>query len=87
MPAVLLYSTSLATCATVYFMLPETQALSLEEIDELYTLKIKPWSSNKWQPPSRSQIRGALDHRRESDSELEMVGSDKKEMVLHNEHA
>lgn len=27
--------------------------LSLEEIDELYALKIKPWRSSKWTPPNR----------------------------------
>ncbi len=37
----------------IYFMLPETAGLSLEEVDELYTLKIKPWKSTHWDPPTR----------------------------------
>ncbi|KAJ9115407.1 hypothetical protein QFC22_005164 [Naganishia vaughanmartiniae] len=40
-------------CVYIYFMLPETSGLALEEIDEMYTLKIQPWKSSSWIPPSR----------------------------------
>jgi hypothetical protein len=41
-------SKSLTRCIVVY-----CTGLSLEEIDELYALKIKPWRSSKWTPPNR----------------------------------
>lgn len=37
----------------VFFFIPETKGLSLEEVDELYTAKIVPWKSSTWQPRSR----------------------------------
>ncbi|KAJ9116258.1 hypothetical protein QFC24_006773 [Naganishia onofrii] len=40
-------------CVYIYLMLPETSGLALEEIDEMYTLHIKPWKSSSWIPPSR----------------------------------
>ncbi|KAF6755181.1 general substrate transporter [Ephemerocybe angulata] len=38
----------------VFFFIPETKGLSLEEVDELYTAKVVPWKSSTWQPCSRS---------------------------------
>lgn len=35
----------------VYFFLPETSGRSLEEIDTMFLLEIKPWKSSKWEPP------------------------------------
>ncbi|CAI4312109.1 CCT_1a_G0006580.mRNA.1.CDS.1 [Saccharomyces cerevisiae] len=37
----------------VFFFLPETIGLSLEEIQLLYEEGIKPWKSASWVPPSR----------------------------------
>ncbi|CAK1358279.1 unnamed protein product [Cercospora beticola] len=35
----------------VFFFLPETSGKSLEEIDTMFLLEIKPWKSSKWVPP------------------------------------
>ncbi|EXJ71779.1 uncharacterized protein A1O5_05589 [Cladophialophora psammophila CBS 110553] len=35
----------------VYFCLPETSGRSLEEIDTMFLLEVKPWKSSKWSPP------------------------------------
>lgn len=34
----------------VYFFLPETSGRSLEEIDTMFLLEVKPWKSSKWTP-------------------------------------
>jgi len=34
----------------VYFFIPETKGLSLEEVDEMYRAGISPWQSAGWQP-------------------------------------
>ncbi|CAI4310463.1 AEH_G0006690.mRNA.1.CDS.1 [Saccharomyces cerevisiae] len=39
----------------VFFFLPETIGLSLEEIQLLYEEGIKPWKSASWVPPSRRE--------------------------------
>jgi MFS transporter, SP family, sugar:H+ symporter len=41
----------LAGAIVVYFFLPESQGRSLEEIDTMYILHVKPWKSKKWQVP------------------------------------
>lgn len=45
-------NTALTPCISLN-RLPETSGLALEEIDEMYTLHIKPWKSSSWIPPSR----------------------------------
>ncbi|KAI9712227.1 MAG: hypothetical protein M1812_006962 [Candelaria pacifica] len=42
--------------AVVYFFLLESQGRTLEEIDTMYILRIKPWESSKWVPPPRDQL-------------------------------
>ena len=37
----------------VYFFIPEVKGLSLEEVDELYRAKIKPWQSAGWKPAAK----------------------------------
>jgi SP family sugar:H+ symporter-like MFS transporter len=34
----------------VYFFIPETKGLALEEVDEMYRAKVKPWRSVGWKP-------------------------------------
>ncbi|KAA1478057.1 general substrate transporter [Dentipellis sp. KUC8613] len=34
----------------VYFMIPETKGLSLEEVDQLYRDGVRPWHSSGWRP-------------------------------------
>ncbi|KIY74116.1 sugar transporter [Cylindrobasidium torrendii FP15055 ss-10] len=34
----------------VYLFIPETKGLSLEEVDEMYRAKVKPWHSSTWRP-------------------------------------
>ncbi|KAG8935799.1 hypothetical protein FRC02_006349 [Tulasnella sp. 418] len=37
----------------VYLFVPETKGLSLEEVDEMYQAKVKPWNSAGWKPRER----------------------------------
>ncbi|CAK5265925.1 unnamed protein product [Mycena citricolor] len=39
----------------VYFCIPETKGLSLEEVDELYRSGVKPWHSAGWRPHLHDQ--------------------------------
>ncbi|THH32820.1 hypothetical protein EUX98_g1313 [Antrodiella citrinella] len=36
--------------AFVYLCIPETKGLSLEEVDEMYRARVKPWNSASWRP-------------------------------------
>ena len=40
----------------VYFFVCETQGKSLEEIDTMYILHVKPWKSSKWVPPQGEDL-------------------------------
>jgi len=40
----------------VYFCLPETSGRSLEEIDTMFLLRVKPWKSSKWVPPKGEDL-------------------------------
>lgn len=40
----------------VYFCLPETSGRSLEEIDTMFLLEVKPWKSSKWVPPRGEEL-------------------------------
>ncbi|KAH0837886.1 general substrate transporter [Lanmaoa asiatica] len=39
----------------VYFAIPETKGLSLEEVDEMYRAGVKPWRSSEWKPSQKHQ--------------------------------
>ncbi|TYJ53870.1 hypothetical protein B9479_005491 [Cryptococcus floricola] len=86
----------------VYFMLPETRGISLEEVDELYRSKIPAWRSKSWKPSGHHEaldaIEGGTDPRRTEKTGagagddapgLDGVGGDekKKEVDEHLEHA
>jgi len=47
---------NLAAVFIVYFFLPETSGRSLEEIDTMFLLEIKPWKSSKWEPPRGEEL-------------------------------
>lgn len=40
----------------VYFFVVEGQGRSLEELDTMYLLGVKPWESTKWEAPSAEEI-------------------------------
>jgi SP family sugar:H+ symporter-like MFS transporter len=45
------FGTNLAAALLTYFFLYETKALSLENVDAMYSdMSIKPWKSDKWVP-------------------------------------
>lgn len=46
----------LAASITVYFSLLETQGRTLEEIDMMYVLGVRPWNSAKYIPESREDL-------------------------------
>lgn len=37
----------------VYFFIPETKGLSLEEVDEMYRAHVLPWQSTSWVPSEK----------------------------------
>ena len=39
-----------------YFFLCEHQGRTLEEIDTMYILHVKPWQSTKWTPPEGEEL-------------------------------
>ena len=41
-------SISLVTIIVVFFALPETKGRSLEELDELFQSRVRPWKSKSW---------------------------------------
>lgn len=47
----------------VYFAIPETKGLTLEEVDELYRSGIAPWRSVGWRPSEKHYHRGAQEKR------------------------
>jgi len=40
----------------VYFCLLETSGRSLEEIDTMLLLEVKPWKSSQWTPPKKEEL-------------------------------
>ncbi|KAL0068408.1 hypothetical protein AAF712_004486, partial [Marasmius tenuissimus] len=46
----------------VWFAIPETKGLSLEEVDEMYRAGIKPWHSVGWKPHLMEEAHEAVTH-------------------------
>lgn len=42
---------NLLAVLVVFFFLPETSGKSLEEIDTMFLMRVKPWKSSKWSVP------------------------------------
>lgn len=45
-----------AGAVIVYFFVCESQGRSLEEIDTMYVMKVKPWQSTKWVAPQGDDV-------------------------------
>jgi SP family sugar:H+ symporter-like MFS transporter len=50
----------------VYFFVIEGQGRTLEEIDTMYLLGVKPWESAKWVVPSLEELSGKMRERLEA---------------------
>ena len=67
----------------VFFMIPETRGISLEEVDELYRSKIPAWRSGSWKPALHNHHVGE-DGKEAGDLEhVEKKPKAKPAMVLH----
>ncbi|KAK0466200.1 general substrate transporter [Desarmillaria tabescens] len=55
--------------AYVYLFIPETEGLSLEEVDEMYRSGVKPWNSPSWKPH-------LLDHMHAAQAEVKVDEKD-----------
>ncbi|KAF2150564.1 general substrate transporter [Myriangium duriaei CBS 260.36] len=45
-----------AGAVVTYFFVCESQGRTLEEIDTMYILHVKPWESSKWTPPDNEEL-------------------------------
>lgn len=60
----------------VYFFVIEGQGRTLEEIDTMYLMGVKPWESSKWQVPSLDQMSGKVRQRlEEANPEIAIAGT------------
>jgi MFS transporter, SP family, sugar:H+ symporter len=57
---------NLIAVLVVFFFLPETSGKSLEEIDTMFLMRIKPWKSSKWNVPDGETL--ASNDRRASEA-------------------
>ncbi|KAF7717463.1 MFS-type Sugar/inositol transporter [Penicillium ucsense] len=70
--------------ATVYFGVIEGQGRTLEEIDTMYLMKVKPWKSSKFEFPAEpSVMRGSFDKGQQRASHID--GSNAGNGVLESE--
>lgn len=60
----------------VYFFIPETKGLSLEEVDEMYRANVKPWRSGSWRPSQIGEIT--------QDSSTKGVGEKTREEIVES---
>jgi SP family sugar:H+ symporter-like MFS transporter len=52
----------------VYFFVIEGQGRTLEEIDTMYLMGVKPWESAKWVVPSLEEMSGKVRERLEANN-------------------
>jgi SP family sugar:H+ symporter-like MFS transporter len=71
----------------------EGQGRSLEELDSMYLLGVKPWESSKWQAPSAEEISKIRKEAGTDDTAMEegtfaedktMTGSDSEEKAAEH---
>jgi len=63
----------------VWLFIPETKGLSLEEVDEMYRSRVKPWKSADWRPSGVTHFDGKQNV--QSDSPIEKGGQEFAERV------
>ncbi|CAE6429736.1 unnamed protein product [Rhizoctonia solani] len=78
-PLILLIFFGMLTFGFVYvwFCIPETRGLSLEEVDEMYRTGVKPWHSADWKPQAKHLTHG---HHSEAGTPTEKPTVTQKEM-------
>lgn len=67
----------------VYFFVIEGQGRTLEEIDTMYLMGVKPWESSKWVVPPLEELTGALRERLEAGNPELAI---KKERAVQDGH-
>ena len=70
----------------VYFFLCESQGRTLEEIDTMYVLGIKPWESKKWQPDDEDLQKTDEIYRKQTDQDEEPE-TERREVVSDGSNA
>lgn len=69
----------------IFFMYPETQGKTLEEIDFLFESKVKPWKSNKVQSGFEERMAQVAQKEAMADSDGPELDGKSKDKVEHKE--
>ncbi|TEB04014.1 sugar transporter [Coprinellus micaceus] len=57
----------------VFFFIPETRGLTLEEVDEMYRSDVKPWQSSNWKPHLSEEA-----HQRVAEKEARAIAEERE---------